>query len=288
MLVVLGAVAGSTSAAIDPSSFVVFSAYPNGGAVPQLFRVQVDGQGLQQLTTGEQAANAPDFSRDGQRVAFVRLGSGIYSMAADGTGVRRLTAGKRDSYPVWSPDGKRIAFLRPYRAEWRVYVMAATGKGEHRLPLGPAAGRASWAVNGKSLFIPSAGDLIRIDARTGAILKYYGLRLDFHISQATTVSPGGQQAAYVAPRNPTGPEDCGEGPCPQFGLYVARVPKPHKARRIVNDTGPAGWAPDGKSIVFVARGAVTIMPAAGGPKTTIATGANVATGDAPPAWQPRR
>jgi Tol biopolymer transport system component len=188
---------------------------------------------------------------------------------------------------VWSPNGKRIAFLRPYRAEWRVYVMSATGKGQQRLPLGPAAGRPSWAPDSKTLFVPSAGDLVRIDARTGKILKYYGLRLDFHISQAATVSPGAQMIAYVAPRNPTGPEDCGEGPCPQFGLYLARVPKPHRTRRIVNDTGPAGWAPDGRSIVFVSRGALTLMSVAGGSKTAIATGSNVATGDAPPAWQPR-
>jgi len=66
------------------------------------------------------------------------------------------------------------------------------------------------------------------------------------------------------------------------------VPKPHRARRIVNDTGPAGWAPDGKTLVVVARGVLTLVPVAGGPKTAIATGTNVAAGDTPPAWQPRR
>ena len=288
VLLALAIVAGSSSAAIDPASHIVFSAYPNGAGAPQLFRVQANGQGLQQITTGPQLATAPSFSPDGRRIVFVRLGSGIYSMAQDGTGLRRLTSNKRDSYPVWSPDGKRIAFIRPHRAEWRVHVMSPTGKGQRRLPLGPAAGRPSWAPNSKALFVPSAGDLVRIDARSGRILKYYGLRLDLHTSQATTVSPGGQQAAYVGPRDPTGPEDCGEGPCPQFGLYVARVPKPHRARRIANVTGPAGWAPDGTSLVFVSRGALTLLPVAGGARTVIDTGTNVASGDAPPAWQPRR
>ena len=284
----LGVVAARTSsAATDPASLIVFSAYPNGAGAPQLFRVQANGEGLRQLTSGQRAATAPSFSPDGKRVVFVRLGSGVYSVTQDGTDLRRLTSGRRDSFPVWSPDGKRVAFLRPYRTEWRVYVMSPTGKGQRRLPLAPPAGRASWSANSKALFVPSAGDLVRIDSRRGRILAYYGLRLDFHVSQAATVSPGGQLVSYVGPRNPTGPEDCGEGPCPQFGLYLSRVPKPHRTRRIANDTGPAGWAPDGQKLVFVSQGALTVMTVAGGARATIDIGQNVAAGDAPPAWQPR-
>jgi dipeptidyl aminopeptidase/acylaminoacyl peptidase len=284
LLSALVVVQGGRSALSIPS--LVFSAYPNGAGVPQLFRVQADGQSLAQLTTGRRSATSPDFSPDGKRIVFVRLGSGIYSIAEDGTGTARLTSGRRDSYPVWSPDGKRIAFLRLYRAEWRVYVMSPAGKRQRRLPLAPSAGRPSWAPNGKAIFIPSAGDIVRIDARSGKILKYYGLRLDLYSSHAATVSPGGQMVSYIGPRSPTGPDDCGEGPCPQFGLYLARLPNPHRARRIVNDTGPAGWSRDGKSLVYVARGVLTLRPVVGTGTTTAATGPHVATGDAPPAWQP--
>ena len=68
---------------------------------------------------------------------------------------------------MWSPNGKQIAFVRPYRADWRVYVMSASGAGKRRLPNAPPAGRPSWTANGKSIFIPAAGDLVRIDAVTG-------------------------------------------------------------------------------------------------------------------------
>jgi TolB protein len=266
---------------------IVFSAHPNGTGPAQLFHVQTTGEGLAQITTGDLPATAPAFAPDGKRIAFVRLGSGIFSVNLDGTGLQRLTSGTRDSYPAWSPDGKRIAFLRPHRAQWQVYVMSASGRGERRLLHAPPAGRPTWTADGKGIFIPATGDLARIDSRSGKPLKYYGLTLDIQTAQTATLSPDVRKIAYVGPRVSTGPEDCGEGPCPQYGLYLANVPKPHRPRRIVDDTGPAGWSPDGKTLVFVSRGALRLRAVDGSTRTAIATGTHVATGDAPPAWQPR-
>ena len=285
-LTLVVAYAASGASGQQPRS-IVFSAHPNGAGPAQLFRVQTTGDGLAQITTGELPANAPAFSADGKRIVFVRLGAGIFRVNLDGTGLRRLTSNVRDTYPVWSPDGKRIAFLRPYGAQWRVYVMSASGGGQRRLPQAPPAGRPTWTADGKGMFIPAGGDLVRIDSRSGKVLKYYGLVLDIQTAQTATVSPGARRIAYLGPRISTGPEDCGEGPCPQYGLYLANVPVPHRPRRIVNDTGPAGWSPDGSTLVFVSRGALTLRPVDSRTKTAIATGPHVATGDAPPAWQPR-
>src|SRR3954452_23181617 len=56
----------------------------------------------------------PDWSPDGQRVAFVhRVGdlNDIYVMNRDGSRKRRLTTTPEREYdPDWSPDGGRIAF----------------------------------------------------------------------------------------------------------------------------------------------------------------------------------
>jgi Tol biopolymer transport system component len=288
LVLIAAAVGQAASSAPAAERWLVFSVHPNGRSGPlQLVRVRVDGTGLQQITTGSRSAIEPDFSPDGKRIVFARLGSGIFRMNADGSGLRRLTSGARDIYPVWSSDGKRIAFLRPFKSGWRLFVMSTAGAGQRRLPLAPPAGRPSWTKNSRSILIPSAADLVQVDAQTGRIQRYFGLTLDIQTTQNATVSPDDQLVTYLGPRLSTGPEDCGEGPCPQFALYLARVPAPHRARRIVNDTGAAGWSPDGKTLVYVHQDALTLRTVASGATRTIDTGPHIAVGDSPPAWQPR-
>jgi WD40-like Beta Propeller Repeat len=60
---------------------------------------------------------SPDWSPDGERIAFTRSRNGyagLFVINADGTGLRRLYVSRRFSLgsPAWSPDGRRIAFLR--------------------------------------------------------------------------------------------------------------------------------------------------------------------------------
>jgi Tol biopolymer transport system component len=286
VLVIAFAVVHAAAGASTATRFIVFSAQPNGLGPAQLFRVETTGTGLEQITTGSKPASEPAFSPDGTRIVFARLGSGIFRVNLDGTGLRRLTSGVRDNYPVMSPNGKLIAFIRVYRAQWRVYVMSAAGGTQRRLPQAPSAGRPSWTANGKSILIPAGGSLARIDPVTGGVQKYLGVTLDPSTSQTATLSPDARTIAFVGRRVIKGPPTCGESQCPAFGLYLAGVSGGHK-RLVANDTGPAGWSPDGKTLVFVSGGALTLEVVAGGGRTTIASGPHVVAGDAPPAWQPR-
>jgi len=289
LLVVVLALAGALvhvarSAAAD-ARWIVFAASTGGGVPDQLYRVQTTGAGLQQITTGSKPATDPAFSPNGSTIVFARLGSGIFRVGLDGSGLKRLTSGSRDTYPVWSRDGRRIAFIRPFRQQWRVFVMPASGGAQKRLGAAPPAGRPSWTAGSKSIVIPAEGSLAKIDSRTGKVQKIYTVTLDPTLSQAATLSPGGTKVAFVGKRAPTGPPDCGESMCPAYALYVGGLTG--NAKRVARDTGPAGWSPDGKSLVFASHGGLDISTAAGTNVRPVVSGAPVVvSGSAPPAWQP--
>src|SRR4030095_8660936 len=155
-LAVLGVVMAQAAGGAPPAPLcIAFSAYPDGSTTPQLFRIQTSGDGLQQLTTGKLPATSPAFSPNGNRIAFTRLGSGLFTLKVDGSGLRRLTSGKRDNYPVWSRDGKRIAFVRALRGQWRLHVMSVSGGKARLLRQAPPAGRPTWTPDGKAILTPA-------------------------------------------------------------------------------------------------------------------------------------
>jgi Tol biopolymer transport system component len=282
-LAVLVVAATQTASAAAGPTWIVFSALPSGVPPAQLFRIQTTGEGLEQITKGKSPATDPAFSPNGKRIVFARLGSGIFVMNLDGSGLRRLTSGKQDIFPVWSPDGTRIAFLRQYRSEWRLFVMKASGRALHRLRLTPPSGRPSWTANSKSIYIPSRGALLKVDAGTGRQQKHVQLRVDVPISGTT--SPDSSKVAFVGSR-PSLP-GCGEVSCVVFALYLGDVTRA-RLQKFVNDGGPAGWSPDSKTLVFVFRGALVLWNVGSRSRSsTIKTGSHVAQADAPPAWQPR-
>jgi Tol biopolymer transport system component len=107
---------------------IAFSAYR--GATTEIYTMRPDGSGVTALTNNEVRDEEPAWSPDGSRLAFTSdrlqqlpafgccsVGPGdIYSMAADGTGVRTLvTDGGLDAAPAWSPDGTKIAFASTRR-----------------------------------------------------------------------------------------------------------------------------------------------------------------------------
>ena len=74
--------------------------------------------------------------------------------------MRRLTHGGIDSAPVWSPDGRQIAFQRAHRGgSASLYVANADGSGERLLPDG-VSGTVDWSPDGRQLlFVRRRPDL---------------------------------------------------------------------------------------------------------------------------------
>lgn len=121
---------------------------PEGG----LFAAR--GHRLNQLT--ENPADAePSFSLDGRKIAFVRDGD-VFTMRADGSGLRRLTSGEEiDSRPLIAPNGRYVVFERQRQAGRRtdLYTVRINGAGLRALTGTGAADEheATFAPNGRSI-----------------------------------------------------------------------------------------------------------------------------------------
>ena len=101
----------------------------------------------------------PAWSPNGEKIAFtIELPKApgaqtrnleIYVVNADGSGQRRLTRNTvRDNDPVWSPDGRRIAF----ESNWQLWVMNADGSGKRRLTRkGVHNFNPAWSPDGKRI-----------------------------------------------------------------------------------------------------------------------------------------
>lgn len=282
----LGTVAATGATA--PAKWVVFAASPSGQHVDQLFRIRTSGTGLKRLTSGLYPSIAPAFSPDGKRIAFSRSGVGIVTMDINGKAMRRLTTNGRDSFPAWSPDGKQIVFVRPTSAAWAVFVIPSSGGHERRLAKAPSSGRPTWSSNG--LFIPAGGDLVKIDAKNGQVLKYFGQTVDAVWGQTTvSLAPDDSTLTYIGAATPIpGDKECGDGdPCQRFALYKEGIHPKTKPRLLKRNVGPAAYSPNGKQLVFISRNTMLeFMTLASGQSKMISIGTNYATVAAAPAWQP--
>jgi Tol biopolymer transport system component len=284
---VSGAAAQPQGAAAKPR-WIVFTGRPPGLGSEAIFRVQPSGKGLKRLTKGAYPAEAPAFSPDGKRIAFARLGVGIFSMNVDGSGLRALTKNARDSFPAWSPDGSQIAFIRPLANRSAVYVMPAKGGRARQLSQAPSAGRPSWTTEG--LLIPTNGELAKIDLGSGQVQRLYGALIDASVGMDTTVlSPDRTTITFVGPRPPDpGDTGCGEGvPCQRFALYIQNFRAHKQPKVLLRDGGPASFSPDGKRLAYVERNRLVLQVLAKGVETPIETGRVTPTTSTPPVWQPR-
>ena len=93
----------------------------------QLFTLSLRGTGAPatQLTASEKPISEPQWSPDGRRLAFVR-DEEIWIVEADGSRLTRVVAKPGGGRdPQWSPDGRRLAFLSRRRGWSQVWLIDA-------------------------------------------------------------------------------------------------------------------------------------------------------------------
>lgn len=110
----------------DSQSLVFMVDWGNSGWISDIYRVNVDGSNLVNLTGDLPDAFRPSWSPDSQRIVFY-AGRQIYVVDADGSNLSQLTdIGQDARSPAWAPDGRSIAFLG-WRKNRAIFMMDTDG-----------------------------------------------------------------------------------------------------------------------------------------------------------------
>jgi Tol biopolymer transport system component len=215
----------------------------------EIFTMRADGSGVRQIDPGCPAGvpadaiceeETPAWSPSGTRIAFSRpygrvtqvLGEdtidrlSIWTIAPDGSNARELTPKPRpavseDRAPVWSPDGRRIAFQRENitarpRGGSAIFVVGVDGQGARRVtPWSLRAGdHPDWSPDGRRILFRSDatgpderfGDLytVRPDGTRLKRLTHLGDGVDL---LSYSFSPDGKRVVFSRARTAGGLPD---------------------------------------------------------------------------------
>ncbi|MBP1609554.1 MAG: serine/threonine protein kinase [Acidobacteria bacterium] len=249
--------------AFSGSGVLVYVPGAAGDVAAKRTLVWVDRKGKEEpLPAAPNDYRVPRISPDGTKVALT-INSGersdiwIWDLVR-GT-MPRLTFNEVSSYPLWTTDGKRIAFAkRPTNLGSEVYWKAADGTGEEE-KIGSAPNRGhlpwSWSSDGQTLALFE----FALSGETGYDIgtlstkgnhEWKPLLNQKHTEFQPKISPDGRWIAYAS-------DESGK-----LEIYGRPYPEVNKGRWQVSTSGGHTplWSPNGRELFYLNEDAVMRVP----------------------------
>ncbi len=208
--------------------------------------------------------------RNGQ-IAFDR-GAGIFVMNGDGTRQRKIVNTGGADAPVWSPNGRGLAFEEsadPVTGGERIDLINANGSGRHKLTDGADP---AWSPDGRRIVFEDGGSIfvIGVDGRSRRKLIADG--------DTPAWSPSGRKIAF----------ERAVGGSDEVFVMNANGTRVRRLTRSRGKDDEPEWSPDGRKIAFVSarrgRESIFVMRANG---TRVSRLTRFRRGEADdPAWSP--
>jgi Tol biopolymer transport system component len=127
----------------------------------EIYIMNSDGSGQRRLTRDPERDLRPVWSPDGRQIAWMR--DGISVMNPDGSDQRSLTPAAHlvSGFPAWSPDGRKIAFTGGQRSILPHGVLVMNADGSERRRLTQRGALAAWSPDGQMIAFDRAGGTAR-------------------------------------------------------------------------------------------------------------------------------
>ncbi len=215
-----------------------------------LMRADTDSGGAILKITSVVDGRANNFharpSPDGTQIAFDSDREGeraVYIADSTGRNVRKVSGDGFAAVPTWSPDGRRLAFVRaePGKPQvWNLWTVDLASGRMQRLtshPFGQPWG-GSWFPDGRRIAYSHETDLIVLDIEAGAARVYRSPKPG-RLLRTPAVSPDGRRVIFQVYRD---------------GAWLLDL-KDGSMRKVLSDPSAEEytWSPDGRRVAYHSR-----------------------------------